>query len=332
MNTLPEQTTPSAPQLGFAMRVGVAVAGLALDFWADGKEWPLAGLIQHKAKNDRVSAAIKRPVTKKDETVDEALEPQPIEISEWNPDRVQVIERLWGEGRALPGDETYLDSLTSQLGLNHESSVLDLSAGFGDMARFIAERYKTYVTGLEQDQFLAARGMIMSIAAGKSKQASVTPYDPNIYEAARKYDCVIAREIFYKIIGKEKFFQVVNSSIKSGGGHLVFTDYVVEAAARSKPAVVKWLEFERNAVPMSLIEIVKTWKQAGYEVRVMEDQTQLYKTIILKRLADFVAFADRHKIGLASQMAIAQEIKPWTKRLAAFQQGLKYYRFHAIKR
>lgn len=309
----------------------MAIAGLALDLWADGKEWPFVGPSKRKAKDSVVSAA--KPATiKKNDAAQEDLTPQPIEITEWNPDRVQVIERLWGEGRALPGDESYLDSLTSQLGLTHESSVLDLSAGFGDMARFIAERYKTYVTGLEQDQFLAARGMIMSIAAGKSKQASVTPYDPVIFDAARKYDCVIAREIFYKIIGKEKFFQVVNSSIKSGGGHLVFTDYVVEAAARSKPAVVKWLDFERDAVPMALIEIVKTWKQAGYEVRVMEDQTQLYKTMILKGLADFVAFAEIHKIGLASQMTIAEEITPWTKRLAAFQQGLKYYRFHAIKR
>lgn len=321
------------------LRLRLWLVGIAQDYWYDGSQWPfVSGLAQNqnKSQKDREEflAILKEgqnnqqpKETFSQEVTGEAAQP----VHMWKADRVHVMERLWGEGCSLPGGDAYIDDLTKPLGLNHEMSVLDLGAGLGALPRRLAELYKSYVSGMEQDPLLAARGMIMSIAAGKSKHASIIPYDPAVYTASRKYDCVIAREVFYKLIGKDKFFKAINTSLKGGGGQLVFTDYILEAGARNKEAVSRWLAKE-NAAPMALIETVKEWKQMGYDVRVMEDQTEEYRHIIVKSLASFMLFLDKNKPDEETKRVVIRELDLWVTRLLAFEQGLKYYRFYAIKR
>ena len=253
------------------------------------------------------------------------------EPTTWTADRVMVLETLWGEGHSFPGGSDYLTGLSSPLGLNSEMSILDLSAGLGDLARALAEEYKVYVTGMETDSVLAARAMVMSIAAGKSKMAPVVAYDPANYTAARKYDCIFARELFYKIIGKDKFFKAIDASLKNGGGQIVFTDYVLDPAMREKPAIVNWLKRENGAAPLSPIEIIKTWKGMGYDLRVAEDQTDEYKELIKQGLKNLAAHMIMNRPDVATKLAVVREVDLWVRRMEAFSQGLKYYRFFAIK-
>lgn len=249
----------------------------------------------------------------------------------WSADRIQVMEAMWGTGSSFPGGEAYIDSLTSPLGLNEESSVLDMGAGLGDMARKLVEEYKCYVTGLELDKTLATRGMVMSIAAAKGKKAPITFYDPVEYSAARKYDCIIAREVFCHVIGKEKFFKAVDSSLKNGGGQIVFTDLVMAPSVREKPAIRKWLEREKSMVPLTQIELIKTWKGMGYDLRIAEDQTALYKNHILAGLVSLVSHMKTNMPNPDTKIIVVREVDFWSRRLAAFGEGLKYYRFYGIK-
>lgn len=319
------------------LRLRIVLIGIGRDYWKDAPphQWP--NWIK-KLKSKPVE--VKKPAPSFEshmaaqgnvaETVKTVAIPV-VKPKAWSADRVQIIESLWGEGHALPGGEEYLDSLSSPLGINPDMSVLDLGAGLGDMARFLAERYKTYVTGMEQDNALATRGMVMSIAAGKSKQASVLGYDASIYSASRKYDAIFAREVFFKIIGKEKFIKAVNSSLKNGGGQIVFTDYILDSSSRDKPAVMKWLEHERGAAPLSMIETIKMWRGMGYDMRVAEDQTDEYKELILKGLKDFALFLTMNIPDTETRRAVSYEISHWSHRMAAFHEGLKYCRFYAIK-
>lgn len=305
------------------LRLKVVVAGLALDFWKDTP-------FPKKEKKIKVMAPPKPKAAslQKENLADsnKSMAPKP-----WVADKIQIIEKLWGEGNVFPGGDEYVDNFTTPLGLNHEMSVLDLNAGLGGLARKLARESNVYVTGLEPNKLLASRGMVMSIAAGKSKQATVTYYDPAEYIASRKYDCVFARELFFRIIGKEKFFHAVSESVKSKGGQIVFTDYILEEKDKDKPAILKWLSVEKTATPLSYIAMVKEWKGLGFDLRVAEDQTMFYRSEILRSLAVFVEFMTMNIPSLDTKPMIVREINLWALRIAAFDSGLRYCRFYGIK-
>ncbi len=328
------------------LRLRLFLVGLARDYWKDA---PLnasptfqrfLSLMGKMSRAQKTGAA--QPSAPASEVKEKTLSASSVHAQEggasekeetrvWTADRIQVMEVMWGAGSSFPGGEAYIDSLTSPLGLNEEVSVLDLGAGLGDMARKLAEDYKCYVTGLEMDQTLATRGMVMSIAAAKGKKAPITVYDPAEYNATRKYDCIIAREVFCRVVGKEKFFKAVDSSLKNGGGQIVFTELVMAPSVREKPAIRKWLEREKSMVPLTQIELIKTWKGMGYDLRIAEDQTTLYKNHILTGLVSLVSHMKTNVPDKDTKRLVVREVDFWSRRLAAFGQGLKYYRFYGLK-
>ncbi len=303
------------------LRLKVVLVGLALDFW---KDTPFS----HRGQREKSGASSSSSSENSQKSANQANSNVP---NTWFADRIQVVEKMWGEGNVFPGGDGYLDDLISPLGLNKEMSTLDLNAGLGSLARKLAIETGTYVTGLESNQVLASRGMIMSVAAGKSKQASVEAYDPDSYEVERQYDCVFVRELFYRIIGKKNFFKVVASSVKKGGGQIIFTDYILENKDRENPAIKKWLEAEKNVMPLPFIDTVKEWKSLGFDMRVAEDQTALYRVEILKGLAAFVEFLAENVPSSDTKPSIVHEIDLWARRVAAFENGLRYCRFYGIK-
>ena len=104
---------------------------------------------------------------------------------------------MWGDGFVTPGDPAITDDLVRPRKLDANTmSVLDLSAGLGGRMRVISDKYGVFVTGLEPDAEVAARGMEMAIHAGKKQQSPIAAYDPDSLSLARKYDLVIARETF----------------------------------------------------------------------------------------------------------------------------------------
>ncbi|MFA6280370.1 MAG: methyltransferase domain-containing protein [Bdellovibrionales bacterium] len=327
------------------LRVRIAALGLARDYWKDPKprgkaQGGLFSFLDKKGLFSRKASTPAKPVSRTADIADFVVPPAQDgmagaetteEIRDWMADRIQVMEVMWGAGSSFPGGAAYIDALASPLGLNDEASVLDLGAGLGDMARKLAEDYKCYVTGLEANQTLAQRGMIMSIAAAKSKKAPVTFYDPAEYSATRKYDCIIAREVFCRVVGKEKFFKAVDASLKNGGGQIVFTDFVLNPSMREKPAIVKWLEREKAMAPLTQLELIKTWKGMGYDLRIAEDQTALYKNNILAGLVDLVPYMRTNVPDVDTKRTVVREVDFWSRRLAALGHGLKYYRFYGIK-
>jgi len=325
----------------------VALIGIARDFWKDAPmpwpAWAKAWVVKRRAvkvaqaEYDRqkkvadakkAAAKARAPVQAPAAPVEAPAPPEP---KSWTADRIQVMEAMWGEGMHLPGGTEYIDSLASSFAINHDMSVLDLVAGLGGLSRHLVEKYNCFVSGMEHDSATAARGMIMSIAAGKSKTASVVGYDPTTYTASRKYDAIFIREVFFRIIGKEKFFKAIDSSLKNGGGHIVFTDYILDVDKREKPAVMKWLARERGSVPVSMIETIKTWRGMGYDLRVTEDQTNLYKAYILKGIKELANYMILNIPDGPTKAVVVSEVDLWAKRLAALNDGLRYCRFYGIK-
>jgi len=251
-------------------------------------------------------------------------------VPRWHALPGELAEKMWGEGYVLPAGDVILDLLIKPLALTKDKFVLDLTAGLGGPLRRLAAQVHQ-LKGMESDAGVAARGMELSVKAGKGKQAPIEAYDPTNFSMPAIYHCMIARELFYRIADKGKFFYSIAAGIKERG-NVAFTDYIVEPESRAQPAIAAWQAQEKHAHPFGLVEMGEAWAKEGIKIVSSEDQTALYRREIVGGINRFVS-ALRHAPppDLETKQAILAEVELWIHRLAAIQQGMKFYCFHAVK-
>lgn len=308
-----------------AMRVRAEVIGLAQDFWKDGSGTSTAS---PKKTTERAKSVLSAAG---DETYNhEELEAKEEKQARWKADRVRVKEKIWGNGNVMPINNELVDKLIKPFGLTKDISVLDLAAGLGGLARKIATDFGSYVTGMEADADIAARGMDQSVNLGLAKRAEIIAYDPKTFVPDRHYDCIIMRELFFRVKDKAHFFKTALSCMKNKG-QVSMTDYCLETKDRSNEAVAAWLNHDEGASPVSMEDLTKVMGKMGFDVRTNEDLTEMYLHEILKRLALFAVFLKEHPPEESTKPLVLKEIEKWGLRASALQHGLKFYRFYALK-
>jgi SAM-dependent methyltransferase len=302
------------------------IVGLAQDYWKDGdwgKSQGTPSLIKVKGgSNGAAQVVAPRPMVRLD------LEKP---TGEWHALPGEISERIWGKGFVTPGDEYISDLLLKPLGINKDMNILDLSAGLGGRLRRATDEYGAYIDGFEPDPEIAARGMDMSVAKGKGRHVKVQHYDPMNLSLTHHYDCVILRETIYRVADKQKFVKSIIDNCKPHA-QFSFTDYIVNPEARGRPAIAVWLAFEKGANPVGLVEMAELWAKNGVVLRVHDDQTDYYKKEIKDGLEIFAKFiASGIKPDEVTKKAIQKRITTWGCRLAAIEQGMKFYRFYGLK-
>lgn len=250
----------------------------------------------------------------------------------WSAERVKVAETLWGEDFLTPGGVEHTTYLVRPFGINSSMSILDLSAGIGGAARTIARDYKAWVTGLEASPLLASIGKERSEKLKLSRQAPVMHYDPDHIELNKKYDGIFAKEAFYSVQNKEKLFDEIAGHLKSGGQFL-FTDYCADEEDLKSMPLVTWMNTEPvEPVLWSATRITRALKARKLDVRINEDMTLLQRQLILRALSGFLGHLDAHALDTTTKLAVLGEVELWARRMAAFDAGLKVYRFYCTKR
>ena len=322
----------------FLPRMKQQIVGVAQDFWADGAEDPtlkLRSMLAEKGilKNDQNPESVSSNAQLSPGTSQPSVASAPQRSAPviWRAEAGEVSEKMWGEGFVMPGEIVMIEALIKPLSLNKEMSVLDIAAGLGGRLQKITADFGVQVTGLEQDPQIAARGMETAIRNGKGKQVSIATYDPGSFSLASKYDSIIARETFYRIENKNKFFAALAVCAKPKA-QVSFTDYIVNPEDRDQVAIKAWQAFEVEAAPLSLVEMAEGWAKAGFTISVHEDQTEFYKKEIvlgLKRLAIYLATGV--KPDNQTKAVIHEHLQAWTHRAAALEQGMKFYRFYGTK-
>jgi len=311
----------------FLPRLKMHVFGLAEDFWHDGKENLLEVKIKRREPSSISGAALhNRDAAQAFQAANTQVDP-----THWHAEPGEVSEKMWGNGYVTPGGVVITGMLTKPLGLTKEMSVLDLSAGLGGRMRRTAEETGAYITGLEPDPAVAARGMQLSVRAGKGKHAAIAHYDPATLSLSRTYDCIIARETFYRVPDQRAFFAAIAKHTKAGG-QIAFTDYIVDPEHRDHPAIAAWKGNEILAKPMGLVEMAEAWAQVGFNLRVHEDLTDFYKTEVMlgmKKLMDFLGSGVQP--DKETSLAVLRRVETWRHRLAAMEAGMKFYRFYGTK-
>lgn len=252
----------------------------------------------------------------------------------WETARVLLLQRLWGEGFALPGGPQHAAELVKPLALNPAMTVVDLSAGLGGGVRAMAESYGIWVDGLEQDRALAEAGTQLSIMAGLGKKAPVNVFDPDKYEfRPGSCDCVLARELLYRVADKKRLLLQMATALKHGG-QLLLTDFVLrEPGAAGSPAVEAWRKADpMRPSPWAVQDYTLGLAACKLETRISEDTTTAYRAMAMAGWAAFTKAAKGHRVDAEMAKCLASEVELFTRRMAALDSGdLMVYRIHALK-
>ena len=316
------------------------VVGIAHDFWNDGDEYPFShnafiqkkfGKMKTAKKSAAGKTAEKSVVAMAAPTPTKKTPAKKAEPELWHALPGEVSEKMWGDGYVTPADEELSQLIITPLGLNKDISLLDISAGLGGRLLSATAAYQVYITGLEPDAQIAARGMEMAIKAGKSKHVQIAAYDPANFSVARRYDCIVARETFYRVADRGAFFAALAGATKPGA-QISFTDYVINPEHRESPAIKAFLSGEPGANPASVVEMAESWAKVGFKLRVLDDQTDFYMQHVnagIRRLAAFMASGV--KPDAETKTVIARRLNTWLLRIAALQNGMRFYRFYGTK-
>ena len=247
-------------------------------------------------------------------------------------DSLAIRQWLWGPGFHIPGDAEYVLNLVKPFAANPATGLLDVAAGLGGLARLMAEEFGAYVSGLERDPELVRRGMEMSVAAGKSKQAAIYPMDPEAFELKPgSFDCIIGRDATYMVRDKERFLRVLILGLKPEG-KLLLTDYVVEPSQAQRPELAAWAALQPYKPTLwNLQQYVDCLKSLGCDDRGAVDITAEVKAQIILGWYKLLQTVAIKQLPRPHQLALLDEAERWVKTIVTLDSGaLKAYRFLAV--
>jgi SAM-dependent methyltransferase len=230
---------------------------------------------------------------------------------------LRPAEYLWGEGFLVPGGPVQLRELVKPLHLRRGSNLVDLAAGLGGAARFIARATGAWVVGLERSPELAALAMAGSEGAGLGKQAPIRVCNPNELALARgAFDAALGRFATWELPEREKFLRAVAEGL-AAGGRLLLVDLVQRAPGA---ALDRWRETAGAPSPLWTREqYADCLRGAGFGVHFAIDVTAPHRALIREgwdRLAR--SMAELPADILAETAAEAQR---WQAQAAALDEG-----------
>jgi len=256
-----------------------------------------------------------------------AKEPErsgPIEIPSingWPPPRLEVVQKLFGEGMIAPAEAETMVKMINPLGLNEKMTVVELGAALGGLARLVATETGAYVTGFEPDATLAKAGMELSVKHGLSKKATIKQAEATVLDVRPKsVDAILAKEAFLTVADKPALFGAIRKALKPGG-QLMLSDLML-AGDTGGPAVEAWAAKEPIKPYLLPITAIRTILEGlGLVVSIVEDVTAEYRAAAISAFSNI---ADRMTSGEISERMCPWAIcegELWSGRLALLASG-----------
>jgi SAM-dependent methyltransferase len=258
---------------------------------------------------------------------------QVVEVVETGPlDRLVLAQRIWGTGFLVPGGPDHIMSLVKPFGVNPAMSLLDLTAGLGGPSRQISSTFDVYITGLERSAVVAQRGHNMSVDAGLGRKVPITAYDPESVELRpHTYDGVYAQHLTASITDKERLLREVMRSLKPRG-QFSFIDFVLRDGEANDPRLDKLRKVEPFPFqPWRVQQYLDCLTAAGFDCRIAEDQTELFRTQVAHGWENMLTQFDLKSMPKHHLPVLLDEAELWMTRLAAIESKmLCVYRFYAV--
>ncbi len=214
-----------------------------------------------------------------------------------------VARRRGGDLSRLTPDELFefdqdhygglaaVDALARLGGIGARTRVLDLCAGLGGPARFLASRRSCQVVALELNAGRAAGAARLTRLVGLRHRVRVVRGDATrLPFAAARFDVGVSQEAFLHIADKAAVLGEAHR-VLAPGGRLVFTDWVARAALGDgeRRRLDEWMA----ATTLQTLDSYRgLLGAAGFHALTVEDLADEWRAVLRARLEMFRAMRD----------------------------------------
>lgn len=249
--------------------------------------------------------------------------------------RVELVQRLWGEGFSLPGGADFALRIAAPAGFKPDGRYLDLAPGLGGGMRAVARAHGITMLGVEPDEELAAVAQSFSEATGMSETAPVHA-GPTDFDPANGYAAIFMREAMFAVEDREQILASAADALAEGGS-LVLTDFVladsVGAESPESEAVAHWRAAEpHGAFPLKEAEYRTAFAEQDYKLDRFDDLTAEYLPLIQAGLRQFHDCLQNAKLPPETATTLIREGSIWLARSQALETGqLRLVHIHAVR-
>lgn len=251
----------------------------------------------------------------------------------WSPERLEVVNALWGDGFQFPGGEAETLRLVKPLGLSAATSMLVLGAGSGGPPCSIAGRFGAWVTGYESDAALLAAATERSLRAGLARRARIEAWNPDnpSFERAYFHHCLALEPLREALL--EPTLDALAKALKPAG-HLVLLETVADTPlVPDDPAVADWQRLDGRRLDRlpSETAVTKALSRLGFDVRIVEDVSRRHVHEAVLGWREAVRALEHAKPPPREAARLVHEAEHWLQRVRLFRnRKLRQLRWHAI--
>ncbi len=240
---------------------------------------------------------VKRRLKEREEArarADAAAAPSPprsadpvLPVEPWDSRRIEIAQFIWGEGYCGPGGPEHVIAMSKLLSLSPEMSAMVIGAGLGGPSRVLAQEFGVWITGFEESAALAQAGMELSVRTGLAKKAEIRHYNPKAPEFDRNFDRAFAKEALFTIEHKSHLLRHVHKKLKDEGLFLMTDYFLSRESVVNHPDYLEWKTKEpERPHPVPAGEMLEILKAEGFSIRVNEDMTPQYVSMISRAWAE----------------------------------------------
>ncbi len=242
--------------------------------------------------------------------------------------RIDLLQKLWGEGFSLPGGADFALRMAGAARIPNGASCLDLAPGLGGGMRAVARATNARFTGIESDRELAQAAAAMSQAAGLGDIASIRPASfeglgAEEFISDGGYAAVFMREAFFAVESRDEMLAAIHEGLQENGS-LLLTDFVIDSDP-DRPvsqAVAHWRAAEPDgADPWTEAEYREALEAQHYIVERFDNITAKYLPLVKEGLRRFHDCLQNAKLPPETVPILMREGNLWLARSQALESG-----------
>jgi sarcosine/dimethylglycine N-methyltransferase len=184
-----------------------------------------------------------------------------------------------------------VDALARRAGIGAATRVLDLCAGLGGPARFLASRRSCQVVAIELNAGRAAGAERLTRLVGLRHRISVVRGDvTHLPFADARFDACVSQEAFLHVADKAAVLWEAHR-VLAPGGRLVFTDWVARPSLGdgARRRLQEWMA----AVTLQTLDGYRgLLRAAGFGAIAVEDVADEWRAVLRTRLGMFRAMRE----------------------------------------
>ena len=161
--------------------------------------------------------------------------------------------------------------------------VVDLCAGLGGPARYLAHRYGAVVTGIELTPARVIGAAELTRRVGLDGQVRVLQGDVmNLPLPDSSHDAVVSQEALLHVPDLARTFREAHR-VLCAGGRMAFTNWIVYRPLSEAERQLLW-DGMAAATLIGIDQHAELLRDAGFEIEAIDDETEAWGAILAERL------------------------------------------------